>query len=368
MKFNINKKVRKDKNGKIVRTELWYSCTYEGKRIRKPLGLTDTKANRKFVENHIFPDLLVQFKTGEFFENTNTMPIVNEFIKVSLELHKNRRNSITQNDYISIHKNHIKEFLGLKKLDEIKPSHLEMWQNYLIDKGLSHARIRTIRTVLYTMYDDALKDEIVTKNPLDLVSTPIIQDVDIKPFTLEEMQLIISKAKGQLKNFYATAFFTGMRSGELIGLRWEDIDFENFEISINRRIKNGEIALPKTKSSKRVIDIIDTLMPYLEAQYKLTGEFNSFVFLNQNSEHCYDIKRIRERYWKKHLKSIGIEYRPIYHTRHSFTTLMLSNNEDILWVSNMLSHKDSNVTFSKYSRYIKNDKKQRANFLKKDMF
>ena len=45
-----------------------------------------------------------------------------------------------------------------------------------------------------------------------------------------------------------------------------------------------------------------------------------------------DIKRIRERYWKKHLKAVGLDYRPIYHTRHSFTTLMLSNNEDSLGI------------------------------------
>ena len=368
MKFNINKKTRKDKNGKVIKTELWYSYTLKGKRFRKPLGLDDTKANRKFVENEIFPDLLVKIKNDELFKNTIEVPTVDEYITISLELHKNRRKALTQKDYIGIHKNHIKDFLGNRKLNEIKPSHIEQWQNYLIDKNVSASRIQTIRTVLFTMYNDAMKDEIIDKNPLTLVRTPIIKQVEINPFTLDEMQLIISKADGQLKNFYATAFFTGARSGELIGLRWSDIDFDNLEIDISRRIKNGEIDLPKTKSSIRTIDILDILLPYLEEQYKLTGDLNSYVFLNQHNEHFYDIKRIRERYWKKHLKAVGLDYRPIYHTRHSFTTLMLSNNEDILWVANMLGHKDSTTTLSKYSRYIKRDKKKRATFLDNKMF
>jgi len=364
MKFNLTKKTRKDKNGKVIKTELWYSYTSNGKRVRKPLGLDDTKANRKFVENEIFPDLLVKIKNDELFKNTIEVPTVNEFIIKSLDLHKNRRKALTQKDYIGIHKNHIKDFLGHKKLNEIKPSHIEHWQNYLIDKNVSASRIQTIRTVLFTMYNDAMKDEIIDKNPLTLVRTPIIKQVEINPFTLDEMKLIITKADGQLKNFYATAFFTGARSGELIGLKWSDVDFENLEIDISRRIKNGEIDLPKTKSSIRTIDILDILLPYLKEQYKLTGDLNSYVFLNQHNEHFYDIKRIRERYWKKHLKVVDLDYRPIYHTRHTFATIMIENNEDILWVSNMLGHKDSTMTLSKYAKYIKKDKKKRGQFLK----
>ena len=146
------------------------------------------------------------------------------------------------------------------------------------------------------------------------------------------------------------------------------MDFSNLEIEISRRIKNGEIDLPKTKSSIRTIDILDTLLPYLQDQYNLTGHLNSYIFLNSDNEHFYDIKRIRETHWKRDLKAVGLDYRPIYHTRHSFTTLMLSNNEDILWVSNMLGHKDSTTTLSKYSRYIKRDKKKRATFLDNKMF
>jgi len=370
MKFNITKKVRKDKDGKIIKTELWYSYTHLGRRFRKPLGLDDTKANRKFVENEIFPDLLVKFRTGKLFNNLDNkkIPTVNEYIVISLELHKYKRKSDTQNDLISIHKNHIKDFLGKKELDKIKPSHIELWQNYVLDKGISPARVKKMRSVLFTMFNDAIKDEIIDKNPLLVVKTPKIPRTKIKPFTLDEIQKILSVSTGQYQNFYATAFFTGARSGEVIGLRWEDIDFENLEIIIQRSIKSGIVSTPKTDNSTRTIDILDSLLPYLKSQYELTGKHNSYVFLNKFNEHFYDIKRIRCTHWKRDLIKANLEYRPIYHTRHSFASLMLSNNEDILWVSNMLGHTDSTMTLSKYSRYIKRDKKKRGQFLNKIEF
>ena len=113
----------------------------------------------------------------------------------------------------------------------------------------------------------------------------------------------------------------------------------------------------------RTIDILDSLIPYLEEQYKITGESQSYVFLNELGEHFYDIKRIRNTHWTNILKECGLEYRPIYHTRHTFATIMLENGEDILWVSNMLGHTNSTMTLSRYAKYIKREGKKRAMFL-----
>lgn len=213
------------------------------------------------------------------------------------------------------------------------------------------------------MYADAIKDNIVKFSPLTMVKVPRAKKVEVKPFSLSEINNLLSNCDGLLRNFLAVAFFTGMRSGELIGLKWSDIDFSRLEISISRSIKMGEISTPKTENSTRVIDIIDYLIPFLKDQYALTGKKKSFVFLNANDEHLYDIKRIRETHWRKLLKKCGFEYRPIYHTRHSFATLMIENNEDILWVSNMLGHTNSTMILSKYARYIQRKDKKRAIFL-----
>ena len=75
----------------------------------------------------------------------------------------------------------------------------------------------------------------------------------------------------------------------------------------------------------------------------------------------------RDTNWKKTLKACGLKYRPIYHTRHTFATMMLENNEDILWVSSMLGHKDATMTLSHYARYVNRKGKKRATFLQQGM-
>lgn len=367
MKFNLNTKKRKDKNGNVIKLELWYSYSIDGKRVRKPLGLEDTKFNRKLVKDEIFPDMLVKLRTGELSNNKNDLeekiPYLNDYIIESIDLHKHQRNKDTHDDYISIFKNHIKEFFNKKKLDKVKPSDIEKWQNYLLDKGLSPIRVKKMRCLLSIMFKDAQKDEIIDKNPLSLVKCPKIPKTVVNPFTINEIDLILSNSNGQYQNFYAFAVLSGARSGELLGLTWRDIDINSQLITIQRSIKMGKISSPKTDNSTRTIDIIDSLLPYIKNQYSLTGKYDSYVFLNQKKTHFHDIRRIRDNNWKKTLKKCNLEYRPIYQTRHTFATLMLSNNEDILWVSYMLGHTDPSMTLSKYSRFIKRDRKERASFL-----
>jgi len=339
--------------------KLWVRFTLNGEVIKRSLNIEDTKANRKLANTQIIPQMILKVHSGEFFKTTqedkNKIPLIDDYVQKSLEMHKSSRKASTQKDCIGMYKNHIKPYFAKKRLNELKPSTIKIWQNTLLEKGLSPSYIKHIRCVLTLMYRDAQEDEIVDKNPFDLVRVPKILPTQINPFSLEDIQTILSNATGWVKNFIALAFFTGARSGEMIGLRWEDIDFKKKEIYINRTIKMGEISSPKTVSSIRSIDMLDSLIPYLEDQYSLTGKRNTYVFLNENYEHLYDIKRVRDTHWKKVLKLSGLDYRPIYHTRHTFATIMIENNEDILWVSNMLGHVNSTMTLSN---------KERVTFLK----
>lgn len=343
---------------------MWITFYHQSKRYKKSLNLSDTKTNRKLAQQKLIPEIQFKLNTGEFFKNEVRIPTVDEFVYKSFEIHKATRKYSTHIDYYNGYHTHIQSSFKDKRLDAVKPSDIELWQNSLLKKGLSPRRIKTLRTVLTTLYNDAIKDDIVKYSPLTVVKVPRAQRVEIQPFSLQEIKTILENCEGQVRNFIALAFFTGMRSGEMVGLKWIDVDFERLEISILRTIKMGEISRPKTENSTRVIDIIDYLIPFLQEQYKLTGKKKSYVFLNEKDEHIYDIKRIRDTHWKKTLKKIGYDYRPIYHTRHTFATLMIEHNEDILWVSNMLGHTDSTMTLSKYARYIKRKDKKRATFLK----
>lgn len=347
-----------------TKESLWIRFTHQGKLYRKPLGLENTKGNMRLAQNEILPTMQLKLLNGDFF--SKQAPTINEYALTSFELNHSNRKQSTQNDYKIAYEKHIKPYFGDKKINALKPSDIAMWQNQVLET-VSPRRLKMVRAVLSTIIQDALRDEIITRNPLPLVKLPRSEKVDISPFSLDEIFKILNTATAQYKNFFALGFFSGMRSGEMVGLKWSDIDFKRKEISIKRAIKMGVISTPKTVGSTRTIDIIDSLLPYLEEQYKITGQFNSYVFLNEQKEHFYDIKRIRNTHWEKVLKMCNLEYRPIYHTRHTFATIMLENGEDILWVSNMLGHANSTMTLTRYARYIKRDGKRRATFLENEI-
>lgn len=357
--------IKKVKNAKGEFKEwIWVRFSYNGKNHRKTLNLENTKANMKLAKNEILPTLQLKLVNGELFKKT--VPTIDEYSKKSFDIHSVTRKKTTQDDYRISYEKHIKPYFGKRDINSLKPSDISLWQNKL-STTLSPSRLKVVRAVLSTIFNDALRDEIITRNPLVAVKSPKLAKAEILPFSVADIYKILQNSQGQFRNFYALAFFTGMRSGEMIGLKWSDVNFSKNEIYIRQAIKMGVLSTPKTLSSIRYIDIVDSLIPYLMNQYQITGSENSYVFLNESNEHFYDIKRIRTTDWKKVLKASGLKYRPIYHTRHSFATIMLENGEDILWVSNMLGHTDSTMTLSRYARYIKREDKKRASFLHKEI-
>lgn len=344
--------------------KLYISFTIEGEQIKKSLKLDDTKENRKLANTKLIPQLIIKANSGEFFNNKKT-PTVDEFIKVSFDIHKHNRRELTQKNYKNIYKCRIKPYFENKKLNEIKPSYLSQWQNKLKDeKKLSSKSIKVARTILHTMFEDARKDEIIEKNPFDLVDN-IKSDPpkEIIPFSISEIKNILSNVNEKMKAFFAIGFYTGMRLGEILALKWDNIDIDNGIIKVKHSIREGKETAPKTLSSIRDIEILDILKPYLIEHKTLVRDDSLYLFETYEKKPYASPAKIGVSYWKPLLKNLNIPYRIMYQMRHTFASMMISNGEDILWVSNMLGHKDSSTTLKKYAKYIKHEKKQRATFL-----
>ena len=343
--------------------KLWLNFSLEGKYIRKSLNLEDNKVNRKIALTQIIPQLILKVHSGEFFEK-NIVPTLNEYSKISFEQHRHERKITTNTDYQNIYNKHIQPTFGNIKLDKIRVSEINIWKNKLYkDLGLSSRRVNDIKKIFGTILEDAVRDEILVSNPVSKSKPlPFHHIKEIYPFSLEEIKQILDSAKNQDKNLIATLFMTGMRTGELIGLKWSDIDLEKREISIKRTIGRGIEGTPKTFSSYRTIPILDSLYPYLENQYKLTSKEKSYVFLNDEGRHYFDSKNIRGGLWKKVLKKSGVRYRTVYHTRHTFCSINLQNGEDIIWISKMMGHKNPRVTLEKYSKYIPTTRNKKTIF------
>ena len=184
-----------------------------------------------------------------------------------------------------------------------------------------------------------------------------------KPFTEDEVKLLLTNCKNQvLKNYLQIAFFTGCRTGEILALKWSDVDLSNGKISINKTINKFDITSPKTRSSIREIDILPLVKEALKSQKSINGK-SEFVFCSKD-----DFSKLYftlQKEWKRLLNEVGLEYRTLYHTRHTFASIMLSHNENLLWVSKrMLGHSNSNMTLKIYAHYVETQGEQHGAFLK----
>ncbi len=350
------------RNGK-----LWITFYHQSSRYRRSLELDDTKKNRKLATQQIIPEIVYKLNHGMFFKSESTKDkilTVAEFAKVSFEIHSHTRKELTQKSYWRIYEMHIQPYFGKKPLDHIKASDLARWQNNLL-KNRSSKTVRTIRTVFQTILEDAMYDEIIKFNPFKRVKAPILTEArERKPFLMGEMFQIIDAMPKLMQCYFAIGFFTGMRTGEIIGLKWKDVDWDERIIKVLRSRRQGMETKPKTKSSIREVDILNALLPYLKKHQSYCGT-NTYIFETYMGQPFNTCDKISSHYWKPTLKRLDISYRNLYQMRHSFASLMISSGEDILWVSNMLGHKDSSMTLEVYAKYVKQTDKKRAEFLSK---
>ncbi|AFI03822.1 tyrosine-type recombinase/integrase [Helicobacter cetorum] len=255
---------------------------------------------------------------------------------------------------------------GIKDLSKfyvsnITKEHIKSFYQNALNK---HSRlvINILKSRLKELLEFAKKEGYITQSPFfALKIRNAIEPKEIKPFSLEEIKQILNACNNfRLKTYLTTAFFTGARVGELLALTWKDIDFERNKININKNLSyKGTLSSPKTKSSIREIDMLEVVKKALLEYKESLKEERIFVFISKP-------QRTNEfnKAFKELLIALNLEKRVLYNTRHTFASLMLSQGEESLWVSQTLGHKNLDITFKTYAKFIPNQNKERATFLK----
>jgi len=156
--------------------------------------------------------------------------------------------------------NHVKPALGRVRLRNLSAMHLQRLYHDKLDVGLSPATVQKIHHVIHKAFTQAVRWDLIARDPADAVKAPSPATEEIRPLSTDEARRLLDAAKGdRLEALYVLAVHTGMRRGELLGLKWSDVDLEGGTVSVRRtltRTSNGKhVALgePKTKSSRRTI-------------------------------------------------------------------------------------------------------------------
>lgn len=219
-------------------------------------------------------------------------------------------------------------------------------------KTLSAARINYVMMVLRQILTEAA-DRFNFTNPYRNIKPVKLRKTDIEPFSLQEVQTILARVRPDYRAYYTVRFFTGMRTGEVDGLKWKYVDFEHRLIIVRETIVNGIEEYTKTDGSQRDIQMSQVVFNALKEQEKATRGKSEYVFCNQQGKPL-NHNNVTNRVWYPLLRYLGLKVRRPYQTRHTCATLWLASGENPEWVARQLGHTSTEMLFKVYSRYVPN--------------
>jgi integrase len=223
-------------------------------------------------------------------------------------------------------------------------------------EGLSASRINYIMMALRQLLDEAA-DRFGFSTPFRKIKALKIQKTDVQPFSLAEVQKILETVRVDYRNYLTVRFFTGMRTGEIDGLKWQYVDFDARLILIRETIVAGEEEYTKTDASQREIQMTDAVFAALHDQENVSRSKGEFVFINDDGKPL-DKNNFTRRVWQPLLRHLGLKLRRPYQTRHTAATLWLSAGENPQWIARQLGHASTEMLFRTYARFVPNNTRQ----------
>lgn len=250
-----------------------------------------------------------------------------------------------------------RKHLGTKPLAAIKPSDIKTALATRID--LAGKTINDYVSVLRLALQAAMDDRLIQHNAAALIEPAQAQKPPPDPFTAEEAEAIIAKLRelcpedADLAEF---RFFTGLRTGELIGLRWSHVDLRSKTMTIVGGRVRGEDR-DSTKTGKtRVVDLNSRALAVLARQRPRTQAARAHVFLNPRSGVSYDNEtEFSRQVWEPCLTLLKMRYRRPYNTRHTYATMMLMAGLTPAYCAAQLGH-SIEMFLTTYAKWINGDR------------
>lgn len=177
---------------------------------------------------------------------------------------------------------------------------------------------------------------------------------EVQPFSMDEVERIRSTIRSDFRNYVTTRFFTGMRTGEINGLRWKNIDFENGLILVREVFSAGVVEEnAKNESSLRDIPMLPIVREALELQKREHHSASDYVFCSPDG-FPIEAHNFANRVWYPLLRYLQMDKRRPYQTRHTTATLMLASGENPEWIAKLMGHANTQMLFTVYSRFVPN--------------
>jgi integrase len=348
--------------------EAIYTVGYDsnGKGIRK--SLYDKNKDKLIHKLNLALSLL---HTGDNIQDTKTTLLtwINDW------LHTYKKPNIAETTYethYSVIKNYIKKSsVASMELPKIKRHHIQELYNTM--RNVPHMAKRA-HVILKESLNEAVENRLIKRSPLANFKAPRTSKADIRIFTLQEQERFIKSLDGCTRRvMFLLALQTGLRIGELCGLKWSDIDLDRRSLAVKRSIKRVKVKFedgaknttkilerqPKTATGKRTIPLMASAVTALQ-QHKIECKDATnaqYVFMSKTGKHVEPRNVVRT--FNSVLKKAGLPRINFHALRHTFVSRLLEAGENIKTISELIGHTDVAFTLNTYA-HILPDQKQSA--------
>jgi integrase len=270
----------------------------------------------------------------------------------------------TYNSYGRVVNGQLVPRVGRVKLSKLRPDHIRRLYRDMLDAGLATRTVQYAHTLLKRALTQAVVDGLLPRNVADAVKPPQLRREEIQPLSPDQVRALLDAAAesgDRLHTLYTVAVHTGMRPGELLALRWSDVDLEVGTVQINRALSEGKFTKPKTARSRRRIKLTAGSVAALRAHRKhqleermaRAGLWQDHSLVFPSSVGTPKSQRNLNREFKAAAKRAGLpETVRLYDLRHTCATLLLSRNVHPKYVQELLGHASIALTLDTYSHVI----------------
>lgn len=331
----------------------------KAKRSKKLQEVRQWLADATYINEH-----------SDIEQATNMM--VDAWFEYWIDVKKKTVRPNTVRNYTERYNRNIQKIIGRKILTEVKPIHCQKIFTDMAEEGYKTSTIYQTRIALFNMLEFAKENEVILSNPCKKsVKSDMGKPSQKKEaLTIDVQKKFIEYAKGQsYENQFRFILQTGLRTGELVGLKWEDIDFSKKAIRIQRsmeyRYSVGEwrIGEPKSKAGYRTIPLTDEAIRILTEQKeknknikKIQEEWSEFIFLSRKGEpvknSAYDTALF------KICDKAKINRFSMHVLRHTFATRCIEGGMMPKTLQKILGHSNIGITMNLYV-HITEDEKQK---------
>jgi len=216
-------------------------------------------------------------------------------------------------------------------------------------KELSPKTVLNAMVVLKEMFKHAVQWGYLDANPAQYAERPRAEDQEMQILTPPEIRRLLDAAHEPVRTLLLCAVLTGMRRGELLGLRWEDIDLEGHRIFVRRALWRGKFVTPKSRRSRRTIDLAPTLRAALA---KIPSRFQGgLVFCSPNGEPI-NPDTFAQRDWARALRRAELRRIRFHDLRHTYASLLIAQGAHPKYIQAQLGHASIQTTLDRYGHLM----------------